>query len=248
MRVILIDDEKLSLEQMEHILEAYEDIEIVGAYTDPLKALEEMQMAKPDVVMLDISMPKLDGFQVAWEITNISPDTMIVFVTAFDQYALKAFDVEAIDYVLKPISQKRMDKAVQIMRKRHLTGAYSGDIKNFIVKMDGVREKRIPVWENEAVVLIQIQDIDYCSVVDKRTIISTGKKKYISNNSLMQLEQRLKEQQFFRCHKSFLVNLHKVEKIIPMFHQTFIIKLQQNENEIPVSRHYAKQIREIFGF
>lgn len=246
MRIILIDDEKLSLEQMEHILESYDDIERMGSYTDPLTALEKIKIIKPDVVMLDISMPEMNGFQIAWEIMNISPDTMIIFVTAYDQYALKAFDVEAIDYILKPISKRRMEKAIRLIRKRLQTKEKS-TLNSFDTSQIKQFNNRIPVWENESVVLIDVQAICYCVVMDKKTTIYTYEKEYISNDTLVQLEERL-SQQFFRCHKSFLVNLQKIDKIIPMFNQTFIIKLKELKIEIPVSRHYSKQLREIFGF
>lgn len=250
MRIILVDDEKLSLEQMEHILGSYEDVDILGLYTDPIASLERIKSTKPDVVMLDISMPVMNGFQVAQEIVHISPDTLIIFITAYDQYALKAFESEAVDYILKPFSPKRIDKAIQLVRKR-LKENNKKDLRidSFIHNQTRTMIcSRIPVWKNEAVILIDIQQICFCKVIDKKTYIRTLKHEYISSDTLIQLEERLKEQKFFRCHKSFIVNLQEIDIIIPMFNQTFIIKLKDMDVEIPVSRHYAKQLKDIFGF
>lgn len=250
MRVILVDDEKLALEQLAYTLENHEDVDVIGTYTDPLAALEKIQALKPDAVMLDISMPQMNGFQTAREILDISPNILILFITAYDRYALKAFELEAIDYILKPFSSKRIAKAVQLIRKRLSTNEKKDQgMAAFLQNQISTQYRlRIPVWKNEAIILIDTQDIYFCAVTDKKTYIYTRENKYFSEAKLVQLEERLGYQQFYRCHKSFIVNLQQIDKILPMFNQTYIIKMKGMNIEIPVSRHYAGQLKEMFGF
>lgn len=116
MRIVLVDDEKPALEELSYIINKYSFIEISGTFTNPAEALEHILKEKPDVVFLDIEMPEINGFTIAREITNAEIDTIIVFVTAFDEYALKAFEVNAVDYILKPYDEKRIDQTVKRLK------------------------------------------------------------------------------------------------------------------------------------
>lgn len=243
-QVILVDDERPALEELEYMLEKYDDIEVVDTFTDPLIALEEIKRQKPQVAFLDISMPEVDGFSLAKEIIKLNLKINIVFVTAFDEYAIRAFEINAIDYVLKPLCEERLDSTINRIRE---------NIKQESIKMDSIQEVvrqlkkpliRIPVWKNDRIVLLRPKDILYCTVEGGETYVVTDKEKYFISDTLSHLEEELEG--FFRCHRSFLINTEYIDEIIPWFNNTYAIKLKKSNENIPASRRQSKVLKEMF--
>lgn len=248
--VILVDDEVLSLTLLRGILEDYNNLNILGEYTDPLRALQEIEQKRPDVAFIDVSMPEMDGFQLAHEIINKGMDIFIVFITAHDEYAIRGFEVEALDYIIKPFSKRRIYSTVErILKKTKKEKAHNGSVESVISNQSKlIKESRIPVIHNETIILLETEGIRFCTVEDKNTLIYTEKDYYGSDYTLTNLEERLKNKTFFRCHKSYLVNLEYIEKIITMFNQTYIIEIKGRNEEIPVSRHYGRELRKLLEF
>ncbi len=242
LRVILVDDEKLSLEQLEYILHKDSQIEIIGSYTCSLEALKQIQANEPDIVMLDIEMPQKSGIEVARKILDMQKDIFIVFITAYDEYAIEAFELEAVDYIVKPFSEKRVNKTINLIQKR------MNDIHTFKQQKKFFEHNKIPVWKNNTIRLLDLNQIYYFTVDGKKAMACTKNESYLINETLGQLEECLKKEVFLRCYKSFIVNIEHIDKIIPMFNQTYIIKLQDLAIEIPVSRHYSKQLKELLNF
>ena len=250
-RAVLIDDVSLVLKQMKFLLTKYEEIEILAAFTDPLEALEKMQSLQPDLVFLDIEMPEVNGLFVAEEMMKTVPDAAIVFVTGHDDYAVKAFDVNAIDYILKPLSPGRVDQSIQKILKKIDNDKAKVELQSKISnvrKQWGKRFNKIfALEEGDRIVLLNPADVIMFTLLDREVVVHTREKKYRTRQSLNYWEERLEEESFFRCHKSYLVNFDKVEKISPMFNNTYLLKMKDYVHEIPVSRQKAKQLSQILG-
>lgn len=248
---ILIDDEAIAVTQLEYLLEQYPEIHISATFTDPVTALEKVHLHQPDLIFLDIKMPAISGLVVAEEIMRILPKTYIVFVTAYDEYALNAFEYNAIDYILKPVSLKRIDRTV----RKVLTNFSSGKLDtatpaNFskLRKIYGKGFNRIiAVEEAGRIILLQPSDIIIFTPQGHGATIHTHKKTYYTKQSMSYWEERLAEFNFFRCHKSYLVNFDKIEKILPMFNNTYLLKVVDYLTEIPVSRNKTTELRQILG-
>lgn len=245
LKAVLVDDELLSLDALEFILDKNEDVEIIGRYTNPLEALENIKKSRPDLVFLDVEMPELDGFSAAQEIINMRLDTNIIFATVFEQYALKAFEIDAADYVVKPFSENRLRLTVNRIIKRIQNRQVPKCPINDFVKHNVSRQiiNKIPVWKENNIVLLDPETISYFTMNEKKVIVHTKDNTYESNSSLAELEEKLENRGFFRCHKSFLINTDYIAKIIPWFNSTFMIKLLQSNEQLPVSRFYAKKLK-----
>jgi len=253
LRVILVDDEKLSLEQLEYILNQNSQVQIVGSYNSSIEALMQIQLTQPDIVMLDIEMPQKSGIEVARKILDMQKDIFIVFITAYDEYALEAFELEAVDYIVKPFSEKRVNKTVNLIQKRKKDTSTSTNI-NTNKETSSINQQKklckhhkIPVWKNDTIRLLDLSKIYYFTVNGKKAIVCTKDDSFLINETLGQLEERLTTESFLRCYKSFIVNIEHIDRIIPMFNQTYIIKLKNLDIEIPVSRHYSKQLKELLN-
>ncbi len=247
MRVILVDDESIALDALSEILEGFAGIEIQGKYSSPKKFLEEVAVKRPDVVFLDIEMPVFDGFTVAEEMAHMVPDTRIVFVTAYNEYAIKAFEINAIDYVLKPISRERLSSTVNRLKSSAAKGEYiNKTVQEAVFSTLKKGLKKVTVWKDERIFLINPADILYCFAQDKEVnVITRQDLSYKSKYPLGTLEEKLKAYKFFRCHRSFIVNIDKVEEIIPDVNSIYLLKLKNLKEEIPVSRSYMKQFKNL---
>jgi len=242
LRVVLVDDEKLSLDELSFILGKSSDMEIIGRYSDPSSALEFIKKAKPEIVFLDIAMPGIDGFTLAEEIGKLDFSVSIIFATVLDKYAIKAFEMNAIDYVLKPFSEKRLELTMDKISEK-----YNCD-KN-IQSKQRVNEGmiKLPLWKEECIYLVHPQDILYCTVLNKGVFVFTRDDTFTTNYTLNQLGNRLINQNFFRSHKSYLVNLDRIYKIVPWFNSTFVLQIEGLKEEVPVSRHYVKDFKKILN-
>jgi DNA-binding LytR/AlgR family response regulator len=250
LRVILIDDEKPALEELKFILEQIRDVEVIGAYNDPVIGLEQVNKMHPDVVFLDIAMPEMDGFTVAQEIVKIDASIHIVFATAFDEYAIKAFEVNAVDYILKPFFEKRLEQTIDRIQNRKKD--QSSKVETSLEKMLQAQkqkkvQRKMAVWKKDRIVLLTPEDIIYCTVDQGETILVTAKGKYRTEDTLSVLEKSLEGQNFFRCHRSFLINIDQIDEIIPWFNNTYAVKMNEVVEEIPVSRRQMKEFKELLN-
>ncbi|MBU3146227.1 LytTR family DNA-binding domain-containing protein [Clostridium sp. CF012] len=248
LRVVLVDDEKLSLEELSFILSKNNEIEIIGKYVDPLTALEFIKKSKPEIVFLDIEMPEIDGFTLAEEICNMDFPVSIVFATVFDKYAVKAFEINAVDYVLKPFSEKRLQITMEKINDRYNCDENIPECSynNIIPEKQEIKGmKKIPLWKDECIYLVHPQDILYCTVLNKEVLVLTKDTNFTTQYTLNQLGNKLSNHNFFRSHKSYLVNLDKIHKIVPWFNSTFVLKIEGWKEEVPVSRHYVKDFKKL---
>jgi len=241
LRVVLVDDEKLSLDELSFILSKNSEIEIIGKYESPSAALEFIKKTKPEIVFLDIEMPEIDGFTLAKEICKLDFSVSIIFATVFDKYAIKAFEMNAIDYVLKPFSEKRLQLTMDKINEKY-------NNTNIIPKkkiIEGIT--KLPLWKDECIYLVHPQDILYCTVLNKEVFVFTRDTTFTTHDTLNQLGNRLINHNFFRSHKSYLVNLDRIYKIVPWFNSTFVLQIEGLKEEVPVSRHYVKDFKKLLN-
>ena len=179
LQAVLVDDEELSLEQLSYVLAGQAGVSIIGSYVDPIMAIEYIRNAKPDIVFVDVSMPCINGFQLVKEIVSESYHPYVVFVTAHSQYAINAFEVEAVDYVPKPIFKDRIEKALLKIRKRLNATPTQNIVKpaNEITSKAKVDDLNcFPVEDNGAITLLDFNEVYYCTVDSKTTTVHTAKK------------------------------------------------------------------------
>lgn len=250
LKTVLVDDEPLSLDTLEYLLDKHDYVEVVGRYTNAVQAIEGIAKLKPHLIFLDIQMPELDGFSVAKEVFDLGLDSHIVFATAYDVYAIKAFELNATDYILKPFSQERLGVSINriITRLKNMSELDKQSSHDFIDAFANQSLTKIPVWKDNRIHLIDPTNILYFSVYDKKVMVYTTTDTFECNSSLSDLESKLATKGFLRCHKSFVVNGDAIDKIIPWFNSTYMLTLKGTSEEIPVSRSYTKKLRTVFGF
>jgi two-component system LytT family response regulator len=240
MRVILVDDEHLARALLRELLAAHADIEIVAECANGFEAVKAIAELAPDLVFLDIQMPKLDGFEVA-ELAGAS--TRYLFVTAFDQFALRAFEVHAVDYLLKPFSRERLDQALAHARARLGAPPGVGAVLAEAAQRNGPIQ-RVLIRNGARVHVIAAADIDYIEAQDDYVQLSAGGKAWLKNQRLAELESQLDPAAFLRVHRSYIVNLGAIQRIEPAGKDSHCAVLK-DDVRIPVSRSGYQKLREL---
>ncbi len=251
-RCLIVDDEMPARQELLYILSGIDGIEVVGEASHGLEALELINRLKPDIVFLDIQMPGMSGIDVARKLLEEEYRPIIIFITAYDQFAVQAFEVNAIDYLLKPISEERLEKRLEKVvasRKRSEDFDYNtlSKLIEDIKSGTATPTKRISLYHNNRLIPIDIKDIIYVTVEDKSTVIVSNKGKFETNHTLNDLMDKLDSETFFRSHKSYIINLNYIESIEPWFNSTYNINIKGHKETIPVSRSYAKGFKEIMN-
>lgn len=249
---IVADDEQLARDELCFLLGQIGGIEVVGQAADGVEALGEIERAEPDVAFLDVQMPGLTGFDVARKLLERGAELALVFVTAYDQRAVEAFEVNAVDYLLKPVEPGRLEQAVQRVRRRRGEGATQaplGDQLDRLMRlMSGQKERpgQVAVKADERFILVQTDDIIYASLVGDSITIVTGQVSGTSNyRTLDELQARLDPETFWRVHRSHLVNINKIKEIVPWFSRNYILRMRDTKaTEIPVSRSQTRRLRD----
>lgn len=254
MRCIVVDDELPARDEIIYLLKEIGDIEIVGEASNGSEAYNLIKNYKPDVIFLDINMPNMDGFDLIKELAKLKSKTYVVFVTAYDQYAIKAFDVNAVDYILKPINKTRLNKTIERLKislKNEKTDiTYTQKIDTLVQNIKSKKEKveRICVYKNGKYIPLNPKDISFITTVGRNTIIRSKIGEFPTSLTLSELEEKLVDYNFFRSHRSFLVNLDQVKEIHNWFNGTFQIVLNGFDDEkVSVSRNKASEFKEIMN-
>jgi two-component system LytT family response regulator/two-component system response regulator LytT len=254
LRVVVVDDEQLAREELCFLIGQSGGLEIVGQASDGVEALRLCGELRPDLLFLDVQMPGLTGFEVARRLMSAEILPQLVFVTAFDQYAIEAFTVNAVDYLLKPVDPERLEQALDKARRR-VASAQAAKLPLTPEELDRVveavqarqgRRDQIAIRAGERFMLLQAQEISHASLVDETIIVVTNSVSGTSNyRTLDELQARLDPAIFWRVHRSHLVNITNIKEIVPWFSRNYILKMKDPKaTEIPVSRSQTKRLRE----
>jgi two-component system LytT family response regulator/two-component system response regulator LytT len=249
LKAVVVDDEQPAREELCFLLGHMDGIKVVGQADNGVTALTLIGDAEPHVAFLDVQMPGLTGFEVAQVLIEKRSPSHVVFVTAYDQYAIDAFDVNAVDYLLKPVEKARLELAVQRIRQRVSADPAGDNGLERLVRMVADRQRQrhqLAVKVNDRFLLVQAEEIIFASVEGDTIHIATGQASGTSNyRTLDELQARLDPDVFWRVHRSHLVNINKIKEIVPWFSRNFMLRMRDAKgSEIPVSRSQTKRLRE----
>jgi two-component system response regulator LytT len=261
LRAVLVDDEQLARDELGYLLGRVGGVDVIGQAGDGVEALTTIGRLRPDVVFLDVQMPGLTGFEVARRLIASEASSQIIFVTAYDQHAIEAFEVNAVDYLLKPVEPARLEMAVDRARRRVTSnsvlvatpagplGAISPDQIEKIVQAVAERQnkrERLALKVGERFMLVQAEDVIFASLVEDGLSVVTEHHMGTSNfRTLDELQERLDPDVFWRVHRSHLVNINKIKEIVPWYSRNYILRMKDGKStEIPVSRTQTRRLRE----
>lgn len=246
LRTLIVDDEYPARKELRYLLEKIDYIEVVGEATNAKEALALISAIDYTIVFLDIEMPGMTGIELSLAIQHLNNPPFIIFVTAYENYALKAFEVNAVDYVLKPFDEKRLQQALAKVLKLQQGKQTKQPPEEVLVTT--AKFDRIPVEKQGKTVLIDEEDIYYACTDQENVFIKTGQERLPAKFTLKELEARLNETKFFRVHRCYIVNLRKIQEIVPFFNGTYNLILNDTQkSEVPVSRNQARKLKALLG-
>ena len=244
MRTLIVDDESPARERLKRLLADVEEVELIGEAESGVQAVEMIEREKPDLVLLDIQMPGLDGFEVIEALADPPP---VIFVTAYDEYAIRAFEVNALDYLLKPFSRERLEKAIRRAQEALV------EEQDFATRLGPLLESlaaqgryltRLAVRDRDRIRVLGVDEVVWIGVEGERVLVHAGDKAYPIRRTLAELEARLDPAHFFRAHRSAIVNLDRVKEVIPWFKGSHKLRLTTGA-EVELSRARARALRRI---
>lgn len=244
-KTIIIDDELLARSLVREFLESHSEFEIMEECSDGFSGAKAIQTHKPDIIFLDIQMPKINGFEML-EILDYQPS--IIFTTAFDEYAIKAFEAQAIDYLLKPFSKERFDKAIEkwLQNRKQLSNVSVQNAISEIAAKQPDEHLRIVVKNGSNIQIIPTKDVYYIEAYDDYVKIYTSSGMFVKKKTLSFYEQNLDPSQFIRIHRSYIIQLQQLTKVEP-YDKTNHIALLKNGSKVPLSRSGYARLKELLG-
>ncbi|HEY1109125.1 MAG TPA: LytTR family DNA-binding domain-containing protein [Opitutaceae bacterium] len=235
---IIVDDEPLGRERVRTLLAAHPDVEILAECASGTAALSALRERAPDVLFLDVQMPEIDGFELLRRMSPPLP--LVVFVTAYDEHAVAAFEVHALDYLLKPIKPARLDEALQRARAALAEQSGEGNARRLLALLEARKEdtpylSRLAVRDRDRTRFVKVTDIDWVEASGNYIVIHTGNEKHIVRETLAAIELQLSPQEFYRLNRSALVRLDRIREIEPMFNEDHVVVLA-NSLRLPLTR------------
>jgi two-component system, LytTR family, response regulator LytT len=253
---IIVDDEKPARDELVFLLKGFPEINLIGQGKNGVEAVSLIKEHSPDLVFLDVQMPGLDGFGVLKKLMERKMKVPhVVFATAFDQYAVKAFDVNAVDYVLKPFDKARIAKAIQRARKvmETNTSTTSERLEQLVTQLEASRQTsahpvKLLVNSHERLLLVDSEDVIFATINDGTIRVVAREVEGGANyRTLEDLQAVLEPQLFWKPHRAYVVNIHHIKEVVPWFKGTYMLKMDdKNRTEVPVSRSQIKRMRELF--
>jgi two-component system LytT family response regulator len=247
MRVLIVDDEFPARERLKRLLADIEGVELIGEAASGIQAVEVIERERPDLVLLDIQMPGLDGFEVIEALEDPPP---VIFVTAYDEYAIRAFEVNALDYLLKPFSRERLAKAIrraqETLAEEEDFAAQFGPLLESLAAQ-GQYLARLAVRDRDRIRVLDVGEVDWIGIEGEQVMVHVGDQAYPIRRTLTELEARLDPACFFRAHRSAIVNLDRVKEVIPWFKGSHKLRLTTGA-EVDLSRARARALRRILGW
>lgn len=243
MKAIIIDDERLARAELENILSNHPDIEVIASCANAHEALVEIEAKRPDLIFLDIQMPEKTGFDLLEELDYVP---QVIFVTAYDDYAIKAFEVNALDYVLKPVDEDRLEQALNRVRRVHESGEDQSSATSSTGEQKLDRNERIFLKDGEKCWFVTLKDVRMFESEGNYVRVYFDRYKPLVLKSLNNLEKRLDEKDFFRINRKFIVNLKEIVHIEPWFNGGLQIELKTGET-LEVSRRQSARFKDLMS-
>ncbi|MFN7920450.1 MAG: LytTR family DNA-binding domain-containing protein [Bryobacteraceae bacterium] len=242
---LLVDDERLALDELSFLLKDFPDIEIIGTASNGLEAVQRIDQLEPDLVFLDVQMPGLDGVGVIRKVQEAGGHIpYFVLTTAYNDYAVEAFQLEALDYLLKPVEKDRLEQTISRAQKWLADRAKAVEAATPAPK-SGLQRSKILVRSQGRNLIVDAQDVVYATIDDGLiTVVATGIEGSSNYRTIEELQSNLDPEVFWRVHRSYLVNIHRIREVIPWFKSSFQLKMDdKKQTEIPVSRVQTKRLR-----
>lgn len=244
MKAFLVDDEELALKRLKRLLEATGRIEVVGMSTDPVDAIEAISAAEPELLFLDIEMPGLSGFEM---LAQLDPQPLVVFTTAYDRYALQAFGVNSLDYLLKPVEASHLDRVLAKIDRIRAGAEARPNLGDLLAQLSPYPE-RISSRVGDRVEFVELSRVTHFFAKDKLTYAATPAKTYSVDYTIQQLEQKLDPRRFVRIHRATVVNISYVQELHTWFGGRYLLRLKDDKRtEITVARDRVRVLREKLG-
>jgi|SRR5271165_946363 len=253
MRAFLVDDEALALKRLQRMLVATKRVDVAGTSTDPVEAVAAILEAKPDVLFLDIEMPGMTGFEM---LAHLQPQPWVVFTTAYDRYALEAFGVNSVDYLLKPIEAAHLNRALDKIERLRGSAASPPEMRELMERLAAVAgavrapsyPDRVASRVGERIEFIDLEHVTHFFAADKLTFAATGAKTYAVDYTIQELEQKLDPAKFVRIHRASLVNVEHVQELHSWFAGKMMLRLKDPKHtELSVSRDRVRALKERLG-
>ncbi|HET9285370.1 MAG TPA: LytTR family DNA-binding domain-containing protein [Candidatus Angelobacter sp.] len=250
---VIVDDEQLARDELSYLLKSVDDVSVVAQGHNGLEAVNLVKEFAPDLLFLDVHMPGLNGFAVLKKLLDKKiPLPQIVFATAYDQYAVKAFEVNAIDYLLKPFDKKRVTQAVEKARRKiQGTGPGSEKLDTLMKLLESQRPQnsKVLLRSTGRLLLIDQKDVCFASIEDGIiSVVATNLEGQSNCRTLEELLESLDPEIFWRAHRSFVVNINRIKEVVPWFKSSYQLRMDdRKQTEVPVSRAQTRRLRELFG-
>lgn len=249
LKILIIDDELPARDELRYLVSQEVDTEVVGDADNIAEAVGLAATLHPDVIFLDINMREMNGLEAAAILRKVAEEAMIVFATAYDEFALKAFEVGAVDYILKPFEQARISKTIARL-KNYQPEEWDAATNRIDTTLVGskILVQKLPVEKAGKIVLLNYNEIIYAYANNGTVSIVTENEELNYSGTLSELQERVENTMMLRVHKSYIVNLDQVKEVVPWFKGTYWLKMNSNcKNEIPVSKSQIKELKSIFG-
>jgi two-component system, LytTR family, response regulator len=251
LRVFLVDDEPLALRRLERLLERSQQVEVVGTSVDPTAAIAQMEATAYDVLFTDIEMPDLSGFQM---LARMNPQPLVVFTTAYSQYALQAFEVQSIDYLLKPIDEKQLDRALAKLNRVRGGLEPRPNLENLLARLTAALpgQSRCPARLasklGDRIEFVEIARVTHFYANDKLTYAATAKKDFVVDYTIAELEEMLDPERFVRIHRATIANLDFVQALYSWFSDRMMVRLNDGKDtELTVARDRVRALKDKLG-
>lgn len=249
-RVLLVDDEPLALSMMREMLQSDPQVEIVGESANGCEALTAIRALSPDLIFLDVQMPELGGFEL---LSSLEPGHIpyVIFVTAYDQYAVRAFEVNALDYLLKPFDQERFNSAWQRARTRILGERNGGMDQRILTLLEDLKAgskylERLVIKASGRIYFLDINEVDWIEAEGNYVSVHTSRKSHLLRETIGSLESQLDPKKFVRIHRSSIVRIASIRELQPWFHGEYRVNLE-NGTQLALSRNYRDKLQEALG-
>jgi two-component system response regulator LytT len=258
LKILIIDDDERERIVLRYLIEQLDDVKIIGEASNGVEGMLMAKEKKPDLVFLDIFMPEMNGVETARHLSEVLDNPLFVFVTLHSEFAVEAFEVGALDYIVKPFEPNRIKETLERAKKqlahdKYINARVEEKLRERIeillrsINKDGVFFDKLPIKERAKITLINQDDIIFAESQGKKVIIYTDTEEYGTSFTLNELELRLDSTRFFRVHQAFIVNLNRVKEIVAFGEGSYMINLDNAKKQIILSRSRAKMLRHRFG-